>query len=233
MEKHKVRTVVPSPSFYELVMLDTKAGILDSFHAQEIKVSKSLRKSELADMLASVFEEKPFYIINHLSESDQTLLSKLIACKQDECVVVHVSDQPTGLQKHHLVVTVVDGDKWKLYMPDSIRKHIDKCAMQDLTVYPGMQEWKDALDKLNNLQNQIETDVRFDPTVLPIQMLPRFIQQLRNELDNLLKLEKQMKQLEPKIKQYNVDFAPIYACIQESYRQGETKLQIMGMFKWG
>lgn len=33
--------------------------------------------------------------------------------------------------------------------------------------------------------------------------------------------------------QYNVDFAPIYASIQESYRQGENKLQIMGMFKWG
>ena len=41
-----------------------------------------------------------------------------------------------------------------------------------------------------------------------------------------------MMQLEPKIKQYNVDFAPIYDSFRESYRQGETKLQIMGMFKW-
>ena len=105
-------------------------------------MSKGLRKIDLADRLASVFEEKPFYIINHLSEDDQSLLSKLIACKQDECVVVPVSDQPTGLQKHHLVVTVPDGDNWKLYMPDSIRKHIDKCAMQDLSIYPGMEEWQ-------------------------------------------------------------------------------------------
>lgn len=141
----------------------------------DVKVSKSLRKAELADMLATVFEEKPFYIINHLSENEQALLSKLIACRQGECVVVPVSAQPTGLQKHHLVVTVPDGDNWKLYMPDFIRKHIDKCAMQDLTVYPGMQEWKDALDKLNKLQNQIEGDVKYDPTLLPIQMLPRFI----------------------------------------------------------
>lgn len=229
----KVDFVSANLSFHDLVMLDTKAGILDSFQALGIKISKRLRKGELADMLASVFEEKPFYIINHLSESDQSLLSKLIACKQDKCVVVPVSEQPTGLQKHHLVVTVVDGDNRKLYMADSIRKHIDKCAMRDLTVYPGMQEWKDTLEKLNKLQNQIEADVKYDPTLLPIQLLPGFIQQLRCELDDLQKLEKQMKRLESRIKQYNVDFAPIYASIHESYRQGETKLQIMGMFKWG
>ena len=211
MKRLDTATHISNFTFCDLVMLNTKAGILDSFQALGIKISKRLRKGELADMLASVFEEKPFYIINHLSENDQALLSKLIACRQDECFVVPVSDQPTGLQKHHLVVTVVDGDKWKLYMPDNIRNHIDK---------------------LNKLQNQIEADVKYDPTLLPIQLLPRFIQQLRNELDDLLKLEKQMKQLEPKIKQYNVDFAPIYASIQESYRQGETKLQIMGMFKW-
>lgn len=233
MRKQKSDLDDSALSFRDLVMMDTKVGIMDSFQALDIIVSKSLRKAELAEMLNSVFEEKPFYIINHLSEDDQALLSKLIACKQDECVVVPVSDQPTGLQKHHLVVTIPEGDNWKLYMPDSIRNHIDKCAMQDLTVYPGMQEWKDTLEKLNSLQQQIEHDVKFDPTVLPIQMLPRFIQQLRNELDNLLKLEKNMKQLEPKIKQYNVDFAPIYASIQESLRQGETKLQIMVMFKWG
>jgi hypothetical protein len=223
---------IPNLTFQDLVMLDTKVGILNSFQALDVKVSKSLRKAELADMLATVFEEKPFYIINHLSESDQSLLSKLIACKQDECVVVPASDQPTGLQRHHLVVTVVDGDKWKLYMPDGIRNHIDKCAMQDLSVYPGMQEWKDTLEKLNKLQNRIEADVKYDPTLLPIQLLPRFIQQLRCELDDLQKLEKQMKRLESRIKQYNVDFAPIYASIHESYRQGENKLQIMGMFKW-
>ena len=233
MKKRKSELDVSALSFRDLVMMDTKDGILNSFQELEIKVPKSLRKGELAEMLNSVFEEKPFYIINHLSEDDQAMLSKLIACKQDECVVVPVSGQPTGLQKHHLVVTVPDGDNWKLYMPDSIRTHIDKCAMQDLTVYPGMQEWKDTLEKLNSLQQQIEHDVKFDPTVLPIQMLPRYIQQLRNELDDLLELEKKMKQLEPKIMQYNVDFAPIYASIQESYRQGETKLQIMGMFKWG
>ena len=130
----KVDLVSANLSFHDLVMLDTKAGILESFQALDVKASKNLRKGELADMMASVFEEKPFYIINHLSESDQTLLSKLIACKQDECVVVPICEQVNGLQKHHLVVTVPDGDNWKLYMPDSIRKHIDKCAMRDLTV---------------------------------------------------------------------------------------------------
>lgn len=217
----------------ELLMQDTKVGILDSFKALDIKVSKNLRKAELAEMLASVFEEKPFYIINHLSESDQSLLSKLIACKQDECVVVPISDQPTGLQKHHLVVTVVEGDKWKLYMPDNIRKHIDKCAMQDMSIYPGMEEWHKTMAELSKLQQQIEHDVKFNPTVLPIQELPMYIQRLRHELSDLDKMAKKLKSHESQIKQYNIDFNPIYAGVEESRTQCRTKLALMEMFKWG
>lgn len=68
-------------NYHNFLLQDTRVGILESFKALDIKVSKSLRKAELADMLTTVFEEKPFYIINHLSEEDQALLSKLIACK--------------------------------------------------------------------------------------------------------------------------------------------------------
>lgn len=229
----KVDLVNENLSFHDLVMLDTKVGILESFQALDIQVAKSLRKGELADMIASVFEEKPFYIINHLSEGDQKLLSKLIACKQEECVNVPVGEEITGLQKHHLVVTVVDGDKWKLYMPDSIRNHIDKCAMQDLSVYPGMQEWKESMDELTKLQQQIEQDVKFNPTVLPIQELPMYIQRLRHELSDLDKLAKKLKSHESQIKQYNIDFNPIYAGIEASRTQCQTKLALMEMFKWG
>lgn len=49
-----------------MLMLDTKNGILDVFRALEINVSKRLRKAELAEMLATVFEEDPFRIINLL-----------------------------------------------------------------------------------------------------------------------------------------------------------------------
>lgn len=216
-----------------ILIQDTKAGILDSLQTLGIKVSKSLRKAELADMLATVFEEKPFYIINRLSKEDQDLLTQLIACTQDECVVVPVSDLPTGLQRHHLVVTVVDSDNWKLYMPDSIRKHIDKCAMQDMSIYPGMKEWKQTMDELTKLQPQIEHDVKFNPTVLPIQELPMYIQRLRHELSDLDKLAKKLKSHESQIKQYNIDFNPIYAGIEASRTQCQTKLVLMEMFRWG
>ena len=129
-------------TYTELLILDTKIGILDSFRALDIKVSKSLKKAELAEMLATVFEENPFYIINRLSKENQNLLSQLVASKQDEYVLVSKRPEPLGLQVHHLVVTVSDGDNWKLYMPDSIRMHIDKCAMLDLSIYPGMEEWQ-------------------------------------------------------------------------------------------
>lgn len=112
-------------------------------------MSKSLRKAELADMLATIFEENSFHIINQLSKEDQDLLTQLVACKQDEYVLVPKRPEPLGLQVHHLVVTVPDGDNWKLYMPDSIRKHIDKSAMQDMSIYPGMKEWTQTMDEPN------------------------------------------------------------------------------------
>lgn len=164
--------------YTELLMLDTKNGILDSFKVLDIKVSKSIRKAELAEMLATVFEENPFYIINRLSKEDQDLLSQLVACKEEEYVLVSKRPELLGLQVHHLVVTISDGDSWKLYMPDSIRKHIDKCAMQDMSIYPGMEEWHQTMEELTKLQQQIEHDVKFNPTVLPIQELPMYIQRL-------------------------------------------------------
>lgn len=220
-------------TYTELLILDTKIGILDSFRALDIKVSKSLRKAELAEMLATVFEENLFYIINRLSKEDQDLLSQLVACRQDEYVLVPMSQEPLGLQVHHLVVTVSDGDNWKLYMPDSIRNHIDKCAMQDLTVYPGMEEWHKTMEELTKLQQQIEHDAKFNPTVLPIQELPRYIQRLRHELSDLDKLTKRLKTQESQIKQYNIDFNSISASIEVSRTQCETKLALMEMFKWG
>lgn len=220
-------------TYTELLMLDTKNGILDSFKALDIKVSKSLRKAELAEMLAAVFEENPFYIINRLPKEDQDLLSQLVARKQDEYVLVSKCPEPLGLQVHHLVVTVADGDSWKLYMPDCIRKHIDKCAMQDMSIYPGMEEWHQTMEGLTKLQQQIEHDVRFNPTVLPIQELPMYIQRLRHELSDLDKLVKRLKTHESQIKQYNIDFNPIYAGIEVSRTQCQTKLALMEMFKWG
>lgn len=72
----KQDTLISDQTYSEFLMQDTKVNILRSFEALGIQVSKSLRKGELVEMLASVFDEKPFYIINHLSEDEQKILSK-------------------------------------------------------------------------------------------------------------------------------------------------------------
>lgn len=118
-------------------------------------------------------------------------------------------------------------------MPYSIRQHIDKCAMSNLSAYPGMQEWNDTMTELNRLQMQIEEDVRFNPTILPIQQLPSYQQRLRVELKELDKLQKKLQRLESQINQYNIDLTNVYASILESRKQCETKLALMGMFRWG
>lgn len=84
----KQDSLITDHTYSDLLTLDTKVNILKSYEALGIQVSKSLRKGELVEMLVSVFDEKPFYIVNHLPEDEQKLLSKLIACRQDEPVVV-------------------------------------------------------------------------------------------------------------------------------------------------
>ena len=220
-------------NYRDILATDTRAGMFASLQLLGIKVAKSLKKGELVDILDELFTEKPFYIIDRLPKDEQDLLSRLIGCKQSEYIEVPISEQRLGLQIHHLVVTEVVGDKWRLYMPDSIRQHIDKSAMRNLSAYPGMQEWNDAMAELNKLQKQVEEDVRFNPTILPIQQLPFYLQRLKDEVKSLDILQKKLQRLEPLIKQYNIDFTNDYASIRESRQQCETKLALMGMFKWG
>lgn len=184
-------------------------------------------------ILEDLFTEKPFYIIDRLPKDEQDLLSRFIGIQQSEYVELPHSKQRLGLQIHHLAVTEEIDDKWRLYMPDSIRQHIDKCAMSNLSAYPGIQEWNGVMAELNKLQKQVEEDVRFNPTVLPIQQLPLYRQRLRDEVKSLDKLQKKLQRLEPQIKQYNIDFANVYSSIRESRNQCETKLALMGMFRWG
>lgn len=127
-------------SYRYLLISDTKKGLYDSLKALNIKAAKSLRKGELVNMLDDVFTEKPLYIIDRLPKQEQDILSHLVGCKQSEYVELPISETRLGLEIHHLVVTEVVGDKWRLFMPDSIRKHIDKCAMRDMSIYPGMEE---------------------------------------------------------------------------------------------
>lgn len=233
MGKHIDKRDLCQQSYRGILDSDTKNGLFESLQSLDISVSQRHRKGELIDILVNVFSEKPFYIIDRLPKYEQDILSRLIGCKESEYIEVPITDERLGLQVHHLVVTEVVGDKWRLYMPDTIRLHIDKSAMSNLSAYPGMQEWKDAMAELNKLQKQVEEDVRFNPTILPIQQLPLYLQRLRDEVKLLDNLQKKLQPLEPQIKQYNIDLATVYSTIRESRNQCETKLTLMGMFRWG
>lgn len=139
-------------NYREILATDTGAGMFTSLQLLDIKVAKSLKKGELVDILDNLFTENPFYIIDRLPKEEQDLLSRLIGYKESEYVEVPISEQRLGLQIHHLVVTEIVGDKWRLYMPDSIRQHIDMSAMSNLSAYLGMQEWNDTKAELNKLQ---------------------------------------------------------------------------------
>ena len=220
-------------TYTELLLLDTKVGILNSFQALGIHVVKSKKKAELAELMNEVFMEKPFYIIDRLPKNEQDILSSLIGCNPSEYIEVPIADERLRLQLHHLVFTEEVNDKWRLYLPDSIRQHIDKSAMGNLAAYPGMQEWKYFMDKLNELQKQIEADVKFNPTVLPIQQLPQYIDRLRKELKMLDEYENNLKKIEKKIQRYNINLSDTYYSIRESRTQCQTTLALMEMFKWG
>ena len=217
-----------SITYRDILMLDTKANILESFEMLGMQVPKSLHKAELADMMATFFDEAPFYIINRLPEAEQRLLTRLVASKQTDYVEAPRNDEHfLALQNHHLVVTYPTATTWHLYMPDTIRHHIDKSAKQDLTLYPVVQEFNDTLDRLSHLQKDIERDIIRTPASLPIQEQPYYMQRLRNEQAELESIKTHLQKLEPQID--NIDFSSIYASIAVSYSQCDTKLKIMSM----
>ena len=137
--------LVDNLSIKEMAMYDSKANILETFRLINAKVSKSYTKAQLADALEYIFTHEPALFCNILPCDEQKILAELLMRGQD-----HYVEHPRNdyhyllLQKLHLVITYIGEETWHLYMPDTIRQHLNEMFEKDVKLYPD-------LDKMNTL----------------------------------------------------------------------------------
>lgn len=97
MQNNKGYRFLNLGSFRNILLTDTKAGLIISLKILGLKVSLRQKKGDLVDTIENLFNERPFYIIDCLPKAEQDLLSKLIGCRQSEYVEVPISEQRLGL----------------------------------------------------------------------------------------------------------------------------------------
>lgn len=186
----------------QLAEFDTKAAILASFDLIHVGIAKSNKKASLAYVLDKIFNEEPAYFCNVLPEEEQRLLSKLVAIPQDHYVESPVKkNQYLLMQKLHLVVSYEAGDMWHIYMPDSIRRRIDKMAQADLQHYPELMEFNSLLEEITAKRTRLyEMMDNNTPKSLNGDKQKQFTDEIRSIDQFYIDAKKRLKKLEPYLK---------------------------------
>lgn len=135
----------------------TKKNILEHCRLASIQISSSHRKGLIGWVLADFFKKDPFYIVNKLSQEEQSMLSKLIVYKSNEYITYPRNDDKFLLmQKFHLVVTYQTDTEWYIFMPDCIRTILVKASEADIDYHPGMRKYSDTLADLTECNKRIQ-----------------------------------------------------------------------------
>lgn len=199
-------------SVREIAEFDTKAAILASFEILHLGVAKSYRKGELAWLLDRVFNEDPALFANILPEEEQRLISKLVVLPQDQYVEAPVNKSKHLLmQKLHLVLSYQVGDMWHIYMPDQIRKRIDKMAQNDLQQYPELLEFNNLLEEITINRNRLyDLMDRNKPNLITDGQAQQFSMEIL-AIENFYKnARERLKKLEPYLRKHTkTDLRPI------------------------
>lgn len=140
-----------------MMSYDTKKNILDHCRLASIQISSSYRKGLIGWVLADFFKKDPFYMVNKLSQEEQSMLSKLVARKSTDYITYPRNDDKFLLmQKFHLVVTYQTETEWYIFMPDCIRTILAKASEADIDYHPGMREYSDILADLTECNKRIQ-----------------------------------------------------------------------------
>lgn len=108
---------------HDMMMVDTKANILDAYGFAGLKVAKNKTKDVLAYTWEQLFHDKPVYFFDRLPEFEQTMLQELVAKEQYEYITYPKNEEKfLMMQKLFFVVTYEGADLWHIYMTDTVRK---------------------------------------------------------------------------------------------------------------
>ena len=114
-------------SMQEIASLDTLANLKKHLAALGSWVPSHYRKADYAMVIHADFLTYPVRLYDALPAKEQKAVSKLLNMKADEYLTWPLKeDEELVMQTLHLVVSYEDGKQWRLYMPDCIRRELDR-----------------------------------------------------------------------------------------------------------
>lgn len=114
-------------SMQEIASLDTLANLKKHLATLGSWVPSHYRKADYAMVIHANFLTYPVRLYDALPAKEQKVVSKLLSMKADEHLTWPLKeDEELVMQTLHLVVSYEDGKQWRLYMPDCIRRELDR-----------------------------------------------------------------------------------------------------------
>lgn len=114
-------------SMQDLVSLDNLANLKKHLSVLGSWVPSNYRKADYVMAIHAMFLTYPLRFYEVLPVKEQKVVSKLLDMKADEYLTWPLKeDKELVMQTLHLVVSYEDGKQWRLYMPDCIRRELDR-----------------------------------------------------------------------------------------------------------
>ena len=114
-------------SMQEIASLDSVANLKKHLAALQSWVPSHYRKADYAMVIYAHFLTYPTKLIDALPDKERKVVTKLIGMKCDEYLTWPLKeDEELVMQTLHLVVSYEDSKQWRLYMPDCIRRELDR-----------------------------------------------------------------------------------------------------------
>lgn len=117
--------VDPFDTMQELVEIDNLGNLKKHLATLHSWVPSGYRKADYTLVIHAMFVTDPLKLVNALPAAERKAVMTLVGMKVDEYLTWPLEeDEELMMQTLHLVVSYEDGDKWRLYMPDCIRREL-------------------------------------------------------------------------------------------------------------
>lgn len=117
--------VDPFDTMQELVEIDNLGNLKKHLAALHSWVPSGYRKADYTLVIHAMFVTDPLKLVSALPAAERKAVMALVGMKVDEYLTWPLEeDEELMMQTLHLVVSYEDGDKWRLYMSDCIRREL-------------------------------------------------------------------------------------------------------------
>lgn len=112
-------------SMREVVEIDNLANLKKHLSALHSWVPSHYRKADYTLVIDASFVTDPLRLLSALPTPEQKAVMTLVGMEADEYLTWPLDeDEELMMQTLHLVISYEDGDQWRLYMPDCIRREL-------------------------------------------------------------------------------------------------------------